>query len=123
MKLEKNHGLPVKNLEWKQLQQNKDGSTLCLNCHKVFAALNIAKRHFKEQHMNVKKIQCDICQGFYGRKWNLMKHMKNVHLLPSAGKDAKLNSFKCLYCESSFTQKANLKRHVINIHKEMKNYL
>ena len=118
MKLEKRHGLPAENLEWKELKQNQDGRIPCLNCHKVFSDICGAKRHFKEQHMNVKKIQCGICQGFFGRRSNLKHHMKNVHLL-----DTKLNSLKCSYCEKSFTKNGNLKRHVINIHKEMKNYL
>ena len=83
-KLEKIHGLPIENLEWKELKQNQDGQILCPNCHKSFASLHSVKRHFKEKHMSIERFQCEICQGSFVRKFSLMHHMRIVHSLPRA---------------------------------------
>ena len=113
----------VKRLIWK-----------CSLCNKSFVRLRGLERH--ESICNHK--QCNICQGSFNHRDDLIEHKQNVHgesqqVCPaetfhcsickkSFSRKDKLNDhnkevhqgqrFKCPKCRASFTQKAKLKNHI-----------
>ena len=65
-------------------------------------------------HFCMEKFKCDICQAYFGQKFNLNRHVGTVH--------EEKKQFECKVCNSKFTQKANLNRHVTIVLKGSKQF-
>ena len=66
--------------------------------------------------------QCPVCGKMISDKWNLSKHLRNVHNVPKCetrqGRwHCKLPTAQCPVCEKMISDKKNLKKHIRNVHK------
>ena len=74
----------------------EDEKVLCVQCNKVLASMNSAKRHFEVKHQQNQKVRCQICRkvfkNAYSRGVHLIQHhgvsgkmMKNAVPMPNRG--------------------------------------
>ena len=76
----------------------------CPQCDKVFSREEHMRSHMRNVHLDkTEKFQCDICQASFDYKYNLKRHVKQVH---------ENFSFKCQECSAAYTQKYKLEKHV-----------
>ncbi len=60
----------------------------------------------------VKPFSCNMCNKLFGSKYEMIKHVKQVH--------EKLKLFSCSLCDKSFVLKTDLTRHVDSVHRKLK---
>lgn len=72
------------------------------NCGNAFDSKQVLDRHNARVHLNVRTIECDICQKLFKTKSNLFDHKQshNIHLI-----------FECDTCDKKFKAKKNLQMH------------
>ncbi len=98
----------------------------CPRCHKNFKLKGDFTRHMNRKNP-CKKLQsndsdnelsftCELCKSTFSRKYNLERHVKNVHILsslvPVKPSQIESQSSECPYCQRQFTLRRNMIRHV-----------
>ena len=56
--------------------------------------------------------QCKICSKSFAKKWNLVRHLANIH-----GKE---KSHRCSFCKVEFKCSMKLKSHITLVHRPLK---
>ena len=90
----------------------KEKSTYCEICDRVFSNKSSLKRHVDNVHRQI-KFKCDKCNENFSLKENLKKHIVTTH---------KGKKYKCIICSKIFSRSEHLKRHNDNIHIGSKDY-
>ena len=67
---------------------NTHGKWVCLQCGKEFSIKHNAVRHFRDIHMENKRIECEICKQEFKNKNSLSTHIKNRHKISKREKQA-----------------------------------
>ena len=64
-------------------------------------------------HEGEKFYPCASCEQTFTSKYNMQRHVKNVH-------GEKKPKHKCTLCDATFNQKGNIKRHMAVVHDGVK---
>ena len=77
----------------------------CNICDKSFLGKRQLQAHYKNIHLEKKKISCEyeLCEHLANCRYKLKKHVEAVHL--------KLKPFKCEVCGKTFNRKMHLESH------------
>ena len=84
----------------------------CLFCKKDFDVKITLEYHYIDAHEEKKLLNCLRCDGVFGIKKYLIKHLFVVH-----GVEIK-KPHKCSICKKAFCQKDGLKNHTAAVHEE-----
>ena len=61
-------------------------------------------------------MECSLCSKRFDRKFNLVRHLKNVHGLDEIPSDGKERKHICKICNQKFTEHRNLQHHLKHQH-------
>ena len=61
-------------------------------------------------------MECSLCSKHFGRKYNLVRHLKNVHGVDEIPSDGKERNHVCKICNQKFTEHRSLQHHLKHQH-------
>lgn len=86
----------------------------CQICHKDLQSHRSLHNHTANAHFNVKRYFCDLCDGRYFFKKNLVDHMNNHIKIPNFKSSKSCHrKYKCTKCEKSFSTSSGRSAHKI----------
>ena len=81
-----------------------------MNCHvcgEQFEMISTIKRHYRENHPNMKPFACNMCGKRFNRKENLSRHIR-IHTGD--------RRYLCKHCGKGYTDPSGLKKHTMARH-------
>lgn len=79
----------------------------CHVCGEQFEMISTIKRHYRENHPNMKPFACNMCGKRFNRKENLSRHIR-IHTGD--------RRYVCKYCGKGYTDPSGLKKHIMARH-------
>ena len=98
-----------------QGQQSPDRPFGCPECSTWFGRKDNLKKHIRMIHLNERPFPCEICGYPFQKKDHLHKHIRTVH--------QRQRPFACDRCDKTFGQKSDLTKHVRTVHEKQRPYI
>lgn len=107
------------------------GRFICQICEKLEPHPDALREHYQQLHPTM-KYKCYLCQKFFNRRYELNRHLNQVHnaepeerptvVMPTKEDEDKKNFFVCDTCGKEFTKRYKYKEHLV-IHSDVRKFL